>query len=136
MKNVIVALAVVLVGGLVAAAPLSAKGPFKVGVGKPGPVRVGAATAVSSSMQFDWLTFTVNKDGSAMWTLDYSSSVGQHAMRTLRVDSGCTQVTDQFGTIVYTTTGGSDPLCTTLSGAITRTTALLSACASGGKCNF
>lgn len=65
-----------------------------------------------------------------------STSTGQHVGRVLKVDAACTQVTDNFGNVVYTTTGGSDAVCTTLSGDVTRSNSLLSSCAASAKCNL
>jgi hypothetical protein len=130
-----------LAGGAVGRATAPAlKGPFPVSIGKSSPQPSGGRLAASSTsagtLTVDWDNFCVNHDGSGAWTIHFASSTGQTVGRLLRVDAACTQVTDNFGNVVYTTTGGADAVCTTLSGAVTRSNSLLSSCATGAKCNL
>lgn len=127
MKKLIVVLSVLGAGvGLgYSAAP---RGPYPVR-----PRLMATATSVGS-YTFDWDTFCVNKDRSAYWAAHFNSSTGRTMPHTLRVAVGCTQVIDGLGTVAYTTTGGSDPVCTAITTAANQSDTLAANCATGGKC--
>jgi len=137
-KLALVSLLAFLLGGAVTyAAPKVAAGPWRVGIGKPSGLR--ASTSITSSgLGVDWSEACYLKDGSVRYAMVYSTTSNPTLFQqTLLQDAACTKITQAAGgAVVYTTTGGTDAVCTTASGVVTRVNSIVATGAAGGKLNL
>lgn len=106
---------------------------FAVAIGR----YADATTAAGGTLTVDWSHLDVRRDGSASFTLVFTRADGKGVgFRDVTVDAACTAATDNFGVAIYTTSGPSDPLCTTLASIGTRMANLIASCAASSKCNL
>ena len=92
------------------------------------------ATAAGGSLTVTWTQVSQLSDGTMQWVITYTNGAGAIIhIRQLTLDAACTKVTDQYGTLVYTTTGPTDALCTTQSALLTRTNTVINNAATAGK---
>lgn len=114
---------------------------IKVQVGSAGAVttqpkgRISfGATAAGSTYTVTWTQMSQLGDGTMSWLLTYTNAGNAVVhMRQLTLDAACTRVVDQYGTLIYTTTGPTDTLCTTQAALLSRTNTMVNNAATSGK---
>jgi hypothetical protein len=140
MKTLLIAAIAFALCSSAHATPTKTVGPFRIGSGTSPPPKPGkfGASVTDPGLQVDWREACYSKDGSARYLVVYSTTGNTELQTALLVqDIACTKITkasDQ--SVVYTTTGGTDPVCTTTSGVITRVNGLVSSGAASGKLNL
>lgn len=118
--------------GTMAVAQHASRGSFAVGVGKLHKL----AMAPGNPLNIGWAQYCVRSDATANLETSFLSTTGQIVGRVYTVDASCTKMVDQLGTVAYTTTGKTDPLCKTKEDVAKMAKDIVAACAASGKCNL
>lgn len=109
---------------------------FTVGVGAPSSGRIlRGATAPGGTLTVARASIILQADGSQIVSLIYTNATGAIvSQRTLLVDSGCTRVVDNLGTVV--SASGPTAECSAATAFLTQVDTTINSAASGGKLNL